>query len=198
MPSIAGHVPNRLAVVMRYIENYSSDTGAGGTNDQLWNLNSIFDPDRTGVGHQPMSHDEYAQLYNRYRVMKCFWNISIQKNDVDTESLYMVVCATNTTPTLTYETAGEQKGAKTIIVNNNGAGVQTIRGSTRINVLTGETLSEFRGDDENEATMSTSPTTTAILHLVTGSNTAQVTAFHVHVLLVYYVEVFDRIALGAS
>ena len=38
-------------------------------------MNSIYDPDYTTTGHQPMGRDQLAELYNRYRVlgfrMKC-------------------------------------------------------------------------------------------------------------------------------
>jgi len=32
---------------------------------------SIFDPNYTGVGHQPYGHDEWATRYNQYAVISC-------------------------------------------------------------------------------------------------------------------------------
>lgn len=39
-------------------------------------LNSIFDPDVTGVGHQPAFRDEWNSLYSTYRVTGCTWQIN--------------------------------------------------------------------------------------------------------------------------
>lgn len=37
--------------------------------EKVWRLNSLFDPDETGVGHQPYGRDQMAGLYNRYKVL---------------------------------------------------------------------------------------------------------------------------------
>jgi hypothetical protein len=39
-------------------------------------MNSIFDPDLTGVGHQPQLHDQLALLYSKYLVMSCSYKIT--------------------------------------------------------------------------------------------------------------------------
>ena len=40
---------------------------------------SIYDPDAAVLGHQPSGHDIYANIYNRYRVVRCI--ISVQVAD---------------------------------------------------------------------------------------------------------------------
>lgn len=61
--------PNQIITKLRYCEilNTTSTSGARGGN--IWRANGIFDPDVTGVGHQPMFRDSYAALYNHYRVL---------------------------------------------------------------------------------------------------------------------------------
>lgn len=70
--SIKGPVPATAMVRMPYYQNYSSD---GTTLEHVWNLNSIFDPDHTGTGHQPYGHDTFETLYNRYVVTKVEYDI---------------------------------------------------------------------------------------------------------------------------
>lgn len=36
--------------------------------DQVYRLNSLFDPDETGVGHQPYGYDQITPLYRNYKV----------------------------------------------------------------------------------------------------------------------------------
>lgn len=49
---------------------------AAGQARYVWRLNSLFDPDFTGGGHQPGYHDEWALLYKKYRVTGCKWYIT--------------------------------------------------------------------------------------------------------------------------
>lgn len=55
---------------LRYVQRIELDPGALGTTDwHTFRMNSIFDPDYTSTGHQPMGHDQYATLYHRYLVL---------------------------------------------------------------------------------------------------------------------------------
>lgn len=58
---------------LKYVSTFSMSTGAAGImgTQQTMSLNSLFDPDQTGVGHQPYGFDQLAALYNRYRVFAC-------------------------------------------------------------------------------------------------------------------------------
>lgn len=55
----------------RYCEIISLSTGlsALGTQ-QAYILNSIYDTNSSGSGHQPYGHDTLATIYNKYRVLK--------------------------------------------------------------------------------------------------------------------------------
>lgn len=62
--------PRSIITKLRYVETpqtYTSVAGAVQTN--IWRANSLFDPDQTGVGHQPLYFDQYAALYTKYRVL---------------------------------------------------------------------------------------------------------------------------------
>lgn len=57
-------------VKMRYVENVTIPHGALGVPSvYTFRANSIYDPNYTGVGHQPLHHDRYTSLYNHYTVL---------------------------------------------------------------------------------------------------------------------------------
>lgn len=52
-----------------YVDNVTIDVPSTGLYTfHSFRVNSIYDPDSTGFGHQPYGHDELAKLYKRYRV----------------------------------------------------------------------------------------------------------------------------------
>ncbi len=68
-PKLGALLKPKLMVKLRYVDTISIDPGAAATISHVFRANSIFDPDLTGTGHQPLLHDTYALLYERYRVV---------------------------------------------------------------------------------------------------------------------------------
>lgn len=62
---------NSLTTRLRYVENYTLTSNAGAASKQVMRMNSLFDPDFTGTGHQPYYFDQLAALYGRYVVRGC-------------------------------------------------------------------------------------------------------------------------------
>jgi hypothetical protein len=63
---------NHFTVKLTYADTFNySITPSGGGARQIFRANSIFDPDYTGVGHQPLFRDMWASQYNFYTVLAC-------------------------------------------------------------------------------------------------------------------------------
>lgn len=60
--------PKRKLVKLRYVQEVSLDPGLSSFSVYEFRANSVFDPDFTGTGHQPMGFDEWSALYERYTV----------------------------------------------------------------------------------------------------------------------------------
>ena len=57
-------------VKLRYCDTISINPPAGGlTGQHLFRVNSLNDPDYTGIGHAPLGYDEWSQFYTRYCVL---------------------------------------------------------------------------------------------------------------------------------
>jgi len=62
-------MPNVRKVSMRYVEEVSLTSTSGILTLHLFRANSVFDPNQTGTGHQPMGYDQMGTLYNHYVVL---------------------------------------------------------------------------------------------------------------------------------
>lgn len=63
-------VPDRQIVKMKYADSVALDPGSSGNvSVHTFSCNSLYDPDVTGVGHQPKSFDEFENFYNHYTVL---------------------------------------------------------------------------------------------------------------------------------
>jgi len=53
---------------MRYSQTITINPGIGACGVYKFRANSIFDPDYTGIGHQPYGHDNLESIYQHYTV----------------------------------------------------------------------------------------------------------------------------------
>lgn len=67
-PSNNGGFPLKKNVTLRYCQEFSVVGGAAVITNYIFRLNSIFDPDYAVGGHQPLGHDQWAAIYETYRV----------------------------------------------------------------------------------------------------------------------------------
>lgn len=69
-PILSG-IPNSKLVKLRYVEHVTlnSDNFADSIIEHRFRANSIFDPNLTAAGHQPMGSDQWAQFYQYYCVI---------------------------------------------------------------------------------------------------------------------------------
>lgn len=54
---------------MRYTDRVVVTSTSGTIGTHIFRANSVFDPDLTVAGHQPMGFDQWIQLYNHYVVV---------------------------------------------------------------------------------------------------------------------------------
>lgn len=67
----------------RYIETIQLSTTLGAPNLYTFQLNSLYDPNTTGGGHQPIGRDQMALVFNQYCVIGGRLQLKIWNRDVD-------------------------------------------------------------------------------------------------------------------
>jgi len=60
--------PKSRRVKLKYVSEVDL-TSSSFISTYIYRANSVFDPDLSGVGHQPMLFDQWAQIYTRYTVI---------------------------------------------------------------------------------------------------------------------------------
>lgn len=187
-------------VVLSYSQAISPSIASSAGAQQTMNLNSIFDPDRTGGGHQPYGHDELAVMYNRYRVLKTHYKVTF---GTSTGNYHCVVgpvngVQTNVSDLTTFQTMTETPRAVTVLQGGGGAPSKVITRSITLNNLTGVTQTEYLADDRFEATMGASPGEVLTLSIGFYNPTLATIVAYCYIELQFFVDLHDPIPLSGS
>lgn len=185
-------IAQRYICKMKYAESVQTDA----SGRFYFNLNSIFDPNGTGVGHQPYGHDTLATLYNRYRVISCSYRV-IAPNA--SSNLQMGIVPSNSV--LSYSTVAEMKEnpRARYAVQTPGGPIIPISGKVFLPSLTGRTPAQYMADDRYQAEFGSSPAEQMVLNILTASQLdIPLTSNACIVELVYTVECFDPKNLAQS
>lgn len=62
-------MPTQRRATLRYATQSTLTSTSGTMSSHLFRANSVFDPDYTSTGHQPMGFDQWASLFNHYVVV---------------------------------------------------------------------------------------------------------------------------------
>lgn len=183
--------PDRLLVKLPYSDNYATNLAAGTGQTRVWNLNSIYDPDRTGIGHQPLGYDQWATFYNRYRVFKVAYNISITNLTSDSAVMGGIVPTNAAFGAFNDMSVFEQPHMKKFHIGSVASNsTKTLKGVIHLPRITGRPLVSYKSDNVYQAQFTASPNEIMCLNLLTyplNSNAGIVMS----VRLVYFVELYD-------
>lgn len=147
-------MPPQQKVCLKYTAYQSLSSGASTAASQSYKLNSIFDPDHTGTGHQPQGHDQWALLYTHYRVDKVTFEVNAE---VGSGSGFLTLFSSNDGASITDPATGpESPGAITVGVQG-GGGARKLFKSFNICNVAGVTRSTLDNDDLYRATMAADP-----------------------------------------
>lgn len=63
--------PRSKKVVLTYVQQFTNNPGAAGSvTGSTFSCNGMYDPDVSGVGHQPLGFDQWMAMYDHYRVIR--------------------------------------------------------------------------------------------------------------------------------
>ena len=161
--------------------------------------NSLYDPDYSGIGHQPMYFDQYSLVYERYRVLGA--KISVRAiNGNDAIAHYLVLqTGTDIYAGLNLERMLEQprSGISKIIPSSSQAPTY-IKQYCSTRKACGLTKSQVMDADYSSLT-SSNPNQLWYFNIITQTiNNLAVADLYCMVSIVYYVQFFDRLIADQS
>lgn len=185
---LADPFPNKQFAIMRYSENITLDATVTTPSSYVFRANSIFDPNFTGIGHQPYGHDQYAAIYKYYRVKKAV--ITVSSASTGANNVLGVTHRATSTVISDDEHIREMKGTRFTALCNDPA-------SRKVQMVS--SLKESMNPSDQTAQFGTNPTDQTYFHVWTApQGAAEPTALALLVDIVYYVDMWEPIALGVS
>lgn len=67
--SLRSPVANSAMLKLRYVTDITLNPAAGIAANHVFRANGLYDPDMTGVGHQPLGFDQWVAFYNKWAVL---------------------------------------------------------------------------------------------------------------------------------
>lgn len=195
-------VPDKLIVKLPY-STMITFGDALGAQTQIFNLNSIYDPDRSGVGHQPLGYDQWAAFYNRYRVIGV--KVTVQAANYNQQCGATVAIIGNNSAGLVLgsDAIQEQQHMRRMILSNaqGGKNSGTLTKYFSLSRITGVSDMTYRSSDQYAAQFGASPAEVICGHVYWENLLAlggQASSGVSRINVVYYVELFDRNTLALS
>lgn len=200
-----GPLPLRFYTRFRYSERFNINNS--GAPSQLasirLNLNSLFDPNSSGIGHQPRGYDQLCPtFYQKYRVFGC--KVRVEPHVTSTGAFGgRMLFGWQALSGSTSEVSTQTEARECI-----GTRVWTVSNNTKPPVFSkyydcattaGFPKASYRADDETEADYNQNPVQLSRLHVFVGSpdDTMAVSAV-LNVEMTFYCVLFQRDVLPES
>jgi hypothetical protein len=192
--------------VFNYTDTVNIASSSGSLAQKQWRLNSLFDPDFTGTGHQPRYFDQLcggAGPYSKYRVTHA--NVTVEFSSTTADAGVLGFYAAGPTPASAVPIAANYAGsqgeipewASGFIVPN--MGVPLIRRwSIPIHSITGTTASVVRNADIYSAFYSANPAAEPVFTVQYQNSNGNSSNVWVKITLEYHARLELRSAIGAS
>ncbi len=200
-PQVAGNYTTGFAWVklgMKYSDTFDTTLTTGAVLDQNFRANSLFDPDRTNTGHQPLEFDQYFLLYNRYHVYAITWHITAAGA---ADAYHMACGVVNGAETFTSATDFRTFKEGPMVrdyTSSYGSPALNTTGRADLCKYNGIGLRAYLTDDRFGSVMITNPTEILDLHIMFYNPTANTVAIHWQIDIKYHCVVHDPLLADPS
>jgi len=192
-------VSDRLFTRLHYVQNLNGPSMAAGVlNTVATYQTSLFDPDVSVGGHQPLWFDQYCpSMYTNYRVFAIKWSIIAVNRGIN-ETWYLSARNQNSsTPEASLQTLMERRDSRTRMASsvNGSNGTVRLSGYLSLAKVRGISPKDVSTDNIYEAAYNANPAAMGyvLFYLQHLSSTPQ-TVFDFTIRLTYYCELSGRVS----
>lgn len=193
-------MPDIYMTRCKYSELFSSSAVA--SNDTVFRINSAYDPNYSGTGHQPIGYDELTAFYANYLVTGCKLKVTVMSVSLAaTAADVQFTVLPNNDPTVftSYQLIAEQPYALTRYMGSAySQGIRTIKYYVRPHKILGVSVQKYNTDDQYSALVSANPAVECYWHIFQSDLSADNLNITFKVDCTYYVKFFGRKALSSS
>lgn len=181
--------PTKLNAKLRYVDTFALNAVAGGLSTQQIRCNGMYDPDHSGLGHQPMYYDQLLALYDHYTVLRSRIKLTIFNFTTEPSRVNIYLNDDATVTPTDMNSRMEQSSARNIIVSKEGGPVVLYLSWDAYKTFGGSIL----GNDNLQGTSGADPVELS-LYTITAQNTALTSATSVGIQAeIVFDVVFDEL-----
>lgn len=182
--SVTDSFPPRINAKFVYGGDIRLNSGVLSLVSNVFRGNSIFDPDWTGIGSQPLGHDQYAALYLRYRVIASKFEVWFAANTTEVVNSICIL-PSNDSASILWPEATQMPGAK-IAMTTGRTGNSTGYLSQYVTAAQMKGDNKLATDKDMEATFGSNPNIAWFWHLIVQSPGATAPDMRCNVRITYY------------
>lgn len=196
-------MPTKLKRTFNYSEKITVNATFSAAQPYFFSANSLFDPNRTGTGHQPMGFDQFVgNLYDHYTVIAC--KITVMAMSQSTEvpaanQILSIIPRDTTTSTSDITQAIEQGRAVYGMLGSSDGSSATLKLSHALNPAKFLGRSKPLSDPDLRGTAGSNPAEECFFEISTASiDGDDPPAVDMIVTLQYTAMLTERVRLGQS
>ncbi len=189
--------PDSEIATIRYCDEIALSPGAA-YGQYTYRGNSCFDPDETGVGHQPLYYDQYSAVYSKYKVISSRCRVTAANYNATASASIVLVPSSNILTVTSYTIAMEQPYAKRtelLPISTRGGVKSTITSTMSTQKILGLSKMQLSSEDYS-ATTGATPSSVWYWNIAAFDVSAVSVRFLVD--LEYRVLFYDRVAINPS
>lgn len=191
-------LPTVFKTNLRYVDQVRLDATVPNVQTHYYSCNSLYDPDRSATGHQPLGFDQIMPLYDHYRVLGSKITVRASNNSGNAQTLFITISDSWGGIFTTMETILENGKNKSVWLAPLGSGGNTKQLSYGVNPH--KWLTVDKKDKALTGTISTDPDEECFFAVGIGSSNIGVEAGSVdlQVIIEYASEFIEPRALAGS